>query len=742
MRLYWFMLPALALMGCDGKDTDTGSSGDADGDGFTVDVDCDDGDASVNPGADELCDDLDNNCNDEIDEDPADGTLYYSDGDGDGYGDADVSAAFCTAPASGYVDNSDDCDDGYALSLPGGTELCDGADNDCDGTIDNGTDDIQTFYADSDTDGYGDPDTTIEACAAPSGYVSDWKDCDDTNAALNPTTVWYPDGDGDGYGDDAGTLYVGCEAPVRYTVDGGDCNDADSGAYPGATEVCNGADDDCDGALPTDEEDVDLDGSFTCEGDCDDGDSAIYVGAEEVCDDGIDNNCSGAVDEQCPTVLGSSTTDVQVTGQSTYDYFAQGLASGDIDGDGDDDLIIGSYGSDLTSGTSYAGQVFIFEGPMSSGTSLSYSDADVTISGTTSSDYFGFRVESDMDLDGDGYDDIIATAYGNDDNGSSSGASYVFYGPVTDMTASGSDAVIYGINSSDYLGYLPFETGDYDGDGDDDVVTTAYYWDLGTSYSLGRIGIFSEPEGEYTQSEADVSIIGITSYSYVGYSLELGGDANGDGTDDLVWGDNGEDKAFIVYGPVTAGALSYTDADAAMYGNQTYGAGMLESGDMNGDGYDDFMYGSEYISTGASYGGALFIVNGPITSDVAVETSYDSMIYGNEAYIYMGDSYYGDVVTEDMDGDGFDDVMVGSSYVDYNGLYSTGGAFMFNGPVSGQVSLGDFDRGYYGAGSYDYTGRGINTGDLDDDGNPDFLIGSAGANSYVGAAYVIFNGSL
>ena len=105
--------------------------------GFVSDSsDCDDGDSTARPGATEYCDGVDDDCDGTVDDDDAaDATTWYADDDGDGYGDSTTSTRSCSAP-SGYISTSGDCDDLNASAHPGGSEVCDGADNDCDGTTD------------------------------------------------------------------------------------------------------------------------------------------------------------------------------------------------------------------------------------------------------------------------------------------------------------------------------------------------------------------------------------------------------------------------------------------------------------------------------------------------------------------------------------------------------------------------------------------------------------------------------
>jgi hypothetical protein len=212
---------------CDG-DIDEGVTdtfyADADGDGFgdaddtteacevpsgyTADAtDCDDDDAAINPDAEEVCNEVDDDCDGDIDEDAANPGTWYADDDGDGYGDPDLSTTACEAP-SGYVDNDGDCDDGNNTISPDGTEVCNGEDDDCDGTVDQDAADPDTFYADADGDGFGDADSTTTDCEAPSGYTADATDCDDADAAINPDAIDRCDGednDCDGDIDEAAT---------------------------------------------------------------------------------------------------------------------------------------------------------------------------------------------------------------------------------------------------------------------------------------------------------------------------------------------------------------------------------------------------------------------------------------------------------------------------------------------------------------------------------------------------------
>ncbi|MCB9760224.1 MAG: hypothetical protein H6739_10350 [Alphaproteobacteria bacterium] len=234
-------------------------------------TDCDDGEATTNPGADEYCDSVDNDCNGLVDDGAAvDGDTWYADSDGDGYGDAAATTVSCSRP-SGYIADDTDCDDGDGAVFPGADEYCDSVDNDCDGTADEDDAlDADTWYADSDGDGYGDATATTASCSRPSGYIADDTDCDDGDSAIFPgadeycdsvdnncdgtvdedsaldADTWYLDGDGDGYGDAASTT-AACARPSGYSAVDTDCDDSASSVNPGASEVCDSLDNDCDG---------------------------------------------------------------------------------------------------------------------------------------------------------------------------------------------------------------------------------------------------------------------------------------------------------------------------------------------------------------------------------------------------------------------------------------------------------------------------------------------------------------
>ncbi|MBX2797289.1 MAG: putative metal-binding motif-containing protein [Myxococcales bacterium] len=321
----WSTLLFVGLAGCptaDGEnclpEEELEYFADGDGDGFGTGLpqmacqipagfadnrlDCDDADAAVFPGAEEVCNAVDDNCDGRRDEGfPLE--LRYLDGDGDGFGAIYPAQLACEgALGTEWVLNSDDCDDANAAVNPMAQEVCnDRVDDDCDGEADD--DDLSTllssktaYYHDQDTDGYGDLNREIFRCEPIVGYVDNFIDCFPDDPELTYTEQ-IADRDGDGFGaeDDQVKSCAGYPGTADNTDD---CDDTN----PDATiDRYWYADADGDGWGVGDPE------SFGCfppnglsmgpnVGDCDETDPAINDGVPEICDDGIDQNCNGKID--------------------------------------------------------------------------------------------------------------------------------------------------------------------------------------------------------------------------------------------------------------------------------------------------------------------------------------------------------------------------------------------------------------------------------------------------------------
>ena len=158
---------------------------DEDDDGVMYPADCDDLNPEVFPGAPEVCNGIDDNCNGQRDEE-FETVAWWLDADGDGYGAPASEIQSCYQP-EGFVDNSGDCDDGDEGVYPEAVEQCNAVDDDCDTLVDEEASDAVRWHLDSDGDGFGGPDSLVE-CTAPDGYVDNDRDCDDGDPDAYPGT--------------------------------------------------------------------------------------------------------------------------------------------------------------------------------------------------------------------------------------------------------------------------------------------------------------------------------------------------------------------------------------------------------------------------------------------------------------------------------------------------------------------------------------------------------------------------
>ncbi len=743
------------------------------------DNDCDDLDGEINPGADERCNGVDDDCDGDIDEDDAiDATTWYADSDADGYGDIDDSLVQCEEP-SGYVDNDGDCDDNDDAVSPDEDELCSTAlDDDCDGDVnEDDAADASDWYADDDNDGYGDSSNSQTACDQPSDYVSDSGDCDDKDADANPgadeycdghdddcdgdvdeddavdAETWYGDDDSDGYGEDADSA-TACDQPSGYERKGGDCDDRDDDIYPGADEYCNTEDDDCDGDI--DEDDAidaetwyaDIDGdsygdstatSDACDQpsgyvsddtDCDDTESAVNPGETEVCGDGLDNDCDEEIGSDCGpygTVQLGSSREAKISGDDAGDYVGYSVDAADIDGDGYADMLVGAP---------YAQSAYVFYGPVT--TDYDASEADLIVTGPL---YYGLEVHAVGDLDSDGVTDLAvgnhqaSTTLGDGTTVSNHGLVSLFYGPGTgSLTSDDADAWIEGESIFDFIGTQVESLGDMDGDGFDDLVVGSAYNSAAANYG-GMAAVYYGPLSGELDHEPTERVEGAAAADYLGAAVSPV-DADGDGTPDLAVGAIGAAEAYLVFGPVTT-TVSSTDADVLLSGTSGdyTGRSFTAPGDVDGDGYEELIVGSPKYNSSAGYA---WVLHGPLTTDKTLASDYDMRLVG-PASGYGGYT----LASCDINGDGDTDIVAGSPGT---GTWK-GKAYILLGPLTaGSYLMSSTAEGTLaGEGTYEYLSHhdGLGCADTDADGNDDVVVGAYAndeGGAYAGAAYVVLGG--
>lgn len=385
-------------------------------------------------------------------------------------------------------------------------------------------------------------------------------------------------------------------------------------------------------------------------------------------------------------------------GNSTEDHLGSTVANaGDINNDGYDDILIAANGMDPFNQTD-AGAVIAFSGL--DGSPL------FQWNGHALADNFGQGLASAGDINGDGYADVIIGAPGANSHGYWwSGATFVFSG------ADGLELFQWqGVNQDDNFGGSVANAGDVNGDGTNDIIVGA----IGTNYS-------GQPwsGSAFVYSGADGSLIyrwdGTDYYQKFANSVAGVGDVNGDGFDDVLVGSRDEGAS------VTGGAYLYSGADGSLLhhwvGEATadyFGNAVAAAGDVNADGYPDILIGAWETDLGGTYDiGSAYVFSG-----------FDfSQIYkwsGQNATDLFGRSVS---TAGDVNGDGFDDVLVGQGRHSGCGCYS-GAVSLFSGFDGSlfQKWIGEVDGDRFGASV-------AGGGDIDGNGYADFIVGAPNADS-------------
>ena len=338
------------------------------------------------------------------------------------------------------------------------------------------------------------------------------------------------------------------------------------------------------------------------------------------------------------------------------------------------------------------------------------------IKGEAEGDRFGRSVASAGDINGDGYDDLIIGAGVADPNGSGSGATYVVFGAAADFLASfdlsaldGTDGFqINGEALGDVAGFSVASAGDVNGDGFDDLIIGATGVDPNGSYSGATYVVFGSGSGFSANLELSAlngsngfQMNGEAAFDFSGISAASAGDVNGDGFDDLLVGARGADPngsysgaTYVVfgYGSGFSASLNLSDLNVTNgfqingeAASNFSGGSVASAGDVNGDGFDDLIIGAKVASPNGNYSGASYVVLGSGSGFSAtlelsdLDGSNGFQINGEAAADFSGDSV---ASAGDVNGDGFDDLIIGAWGADPNGSMS-GASYVVFGKANG-----------------------------------------------------------
>ncbi|WP_416908660.1 MAG: beta strand repeat-containing protein [Polymorphobacter sp.] len=402
--------------------------------------------------------------------------------------------------------------------------------------------------------------------------------------------------------------------------------------------------------------------------------------------------------------VASGTGGFVINGASSGDRSGLSVSSaGDVNGDGLDDLIVGAPYDDPNGAE--AGASFVVFGKADgalvdlSAIQLNGNTGGFVINGVSAGDFSGRSVSSAGDVNGDGLDDLIVGAINADPNGNNSGASYVVFGKsdgtAVDLSAIeagiGGGFVINGVSAFDFSGRSVSSAGDVNGDGFDDLIVGAPRVDPNGIDSGASYVVFGKSDGTAVELSAVAGgtggfvINGALAFDYSGFSVSSAGDVNGDGVDDLIVGAKYADPnaidsgaSYVVFGKSDGTAVELSAVAGGTGGFVINGASFRDlsgysvssAGDMDGDGLDDLIVGARAADPNGNYSGASYVVFGKSDGTAVDLSAIEAGIGGG--FVMNGVSAYdsaGFSVSSagDVNGDGFDDVIVGARYADPNG---------------------------------------------------------------------------
>ncbi len=393
-----------------------------------------------------------------------------------------------------------------------------------------------------------------------------------------------------------------------------------------------------------------------------------------------------------PTSFGNAT--YRFVGDAAEDYLNVSTGPlGDVDGDGLSDLLFNALRND-DAGTNRGAVYLVLGAGLAAGEYDVDAAADVTWYGEAADD-FGEHGYTGADIDGDGLDDVILNASGNDAGGSGAGKAYLFFaaGGLAGGSVATADYTFVGENAGDAAGFCSADAGDVDGDGTDDLLIVAIGADDGGS-GAGKVHLLLggglTGSGTVDLSAADYALVGENAGDGVGYVVAGLPDTDGDGLSDVFVSGNANDRggtesgaAYVVLGS-SFGSTPTIDLSAADYilvgENAGDYAGIVVSsgGDVDADGLTDLWLGAQgHNGVGADSGAAYLVLAASLGSPGVLDLSLaDYMFTGESTSDYAGTSVAG---PGDIDGDGLDDLVV-SAHMDDDGATNAGATYVLLAP--------------------------------------------------------------
>lgn len=724
---------------------------DEDGDDYSVcesispEPDCDDDEPLAFPGNTEVCDGFDNDCDGEADN--------IVDIDGDGF--------LC-----------DDCDNNVISINPEGLESCNGKDDDCDAKTD------ETFDADG--------DTYLSACSVGGKP----KDCDDNDSATHPGAVEDCNGkdtDCNGVVDDRdadGDLWVTSDCTGYTGSSGGDCADNNPFFNPGATEICDGKDEDCDGRLDNGTLCFDDDEDGYCEANCTDG------GPDGDCDDDFPYTYPGAVerfdhrDNNCDEVEEGREFPIDLAWIILDGYRASSLTGKavdgghDVSGDDIDDFIIGAPNFDDTGNGLQRGAAFVVHGrerwPVGVATSLNGFTSSFLYTEGRDQAQAGTAVANVGDMNGDGLSDFAVGAPRSNviipgTTLAEAGGAYILFGKTTgwgNTTLASAITRVDGVAAGVQLG-TSLSGGDLNGDNLADLIIGAPHpvdsvfagagWGFifpgrfqGFPPTAGPQNVY-QLQGDPGQAMGrDVTFIGVHDGDSYGEAAIAGdADSSNRGIVVRIPGDPGYvagGKAFIAEeeSGTWAGEATGEEVGSTLSGNV----------DIDGNGRKDLLFGRTYQDPSIARAMAYAMLG---ADGVAQEDGYAEDLVDVAFLPQTGDNCPCTVSgIGDMNGDGVEDFAVAAAFATVNGVDSTGRVYLFYGrlaavdPWPADVDVAaEADAIFYGTLPQQRIGFTLGrAGDINGDGYDDLIIsapfmttdptGSGVTVSQAGRVYVQF----